>query len=320
MKFQRLALALSGAGLLAATAVSGSAVAADPKPSLTVKTAKAKVAEAQQRASAKSAVAEPCSSWVGSVDATGFVKSNDVYPAKPPTAEPSLEFKFVGARAAGNWYLAFDAADRLYMYGLFLQGGNLYRHSTAIADSGVITPTATKVGSGWTSFKTIATSNYSIAQPRHAYVYGLNANGSLYRYAQVGTAFKALGSFPGFKSFKAMTVISETATYDTLLMTTTAGALYTVRIPVAATTKPVLKLVRSTGFAAYEALTANTCGERGGSLVTGIDHDTDSGVQYAFSKFNGAATAMTAYGTIPVVFDGTTTTSFTTHYDQLVGE
>ena len=61
-----------------------------------------------------------------------------------------------------------------------------------------------------------------------------------------------------------MTVISETATYDTLLMTTTAGALWTVRIPVAASTKPVLKLIRSSGWSAYESLVVQGCGTRGG--------------------------------------------------------
>jgi hypothetical protein len=314
MKLQRFALALAGAGLLAATAVSGTAVAADPKPSV-----KAKVAEKKAAALSE---AEPCMSWVGWVQPTGLVQYTDVIPAKPPKSEPWEDFQFVGTRASGSWYLAYNnAGTRLYYYGLFLQGDNLYRHASYLnEDTGAVTPTATRVGSGWTSFKTIATSNYSVATPRHAHLYALNSNGSLYRYAQVSGGFKSLGSFPGFRSFKAMTVISETATYDTLLMTTTAGAIYTVRIPVAATTKPILKLVRSSGFAAYEALTAHGCGERGGSLIVGVDHDTDTGHQFAFSKFNGAATAMTAYGKIPAVFNGTTTAPFTTHYDQLVGE
>jgi hypothetical protein len=197
----------------------------------------------------------------------------------------------------------------------------LYRHTTYInEDTGAVTPKISKVSSGWASFKTIATSNYSITAPRHSYIYGLNANGKLYRYAQVGTAVKSLGSFAGFKPFKALTVVSETPTYDTLLMTTTAGALYTVHIPVAPSTKPVLKQVRKTGFAAYEALTAHGCGVRGGTLIVGVDHDTDSAYQYAFSKFKGAATATTAYGKVPAAFTGVTTAPFTTHYDQLVGE
>jgi hypothetical protein len=44
-------------------------------------------------------------------------------------------------------------------------------------------------------------------------LYGLNTNGSLYRYPIVGSGFRSLGPLPGFRSFEAMTVISETATY-----------------------------------------------------------------------------------------------------------
>lgn len=317
MKLQRLALALAGAGLFAATAVSGTAVAAEPNPSV-----KSKLAKLKQSATAKAAAADPCFSTIGWVTADGAVGSVDVQAAKPPKVAPWFDFKFFGAKASGSWYLAQNAsATQLYYYGVFIQAGNLYRHTTYInEDTGVVTPKISKVGGGWGSFKTIATSNYSITAPRHSFIYGLNANGKLYRYSQVGTAVKSLGNFAGFASFKALTVVSETPTYDTLLMTTKAGALYTVRIPVAASTKPVLKQVRKTGFAAYEALTAHGCGVRGGSLIVGIDHDTDSAYQYAFSKFNGAATASTAYGKIAAVFNGVTTAPFTTHYDQLVGE
>ncbi|GAA0953066.1 hypothetical protein GCM10009554_56910 [Kribbella koreensis] len=316
MKLQRFALALAGAGLFAATAVSGTAVAADPNPSV-----KSRIAALKQQAAAK-AVAEPCSSLLGGVTANGAVNSLEILPGKPPKVEPWFDFKFYAAKATGTWYLAQNASgSQLYYYGVFIQAGNLYRHTTYInQDTGAVTPKIAKVGGGWASFKTIATSNYSITAPRHAYIYGLNANGKLYRYSQVGTAVKSLGNFAGFTSFKALTVVSETPTYDTLLMTTTAGALYTVRIPVAASTKPVLKLVRKTGFAAYEALTAHNCGVRGGTLIVGIDHDTDSAYQYAFSKFNGTATAITAYGKAPAVLSGVTTAPFTTHYDQLVGE
>jgi hypothetical protein len=214
-----------------------------------------------------------------------------------------------------------NAGTQLYAYGLMLQGANLYRHTTILPDEGDPRPTATKVGTGWTSFKSISTSNYSVATPRHAYLYGLNSNGSLYRYQIVGTSFRALGKFAGFTSFKAMTVISETATYDTLLMTTKAGALYTIRIPITATAKPVVKLIRSSGWSAYESLIVQGCGTRGGSLVVGVDHDTNTGYQYAMSKANGTATAVTSYGRIPAVaFTGNTHMSLTYHYAQLVGE
>jgi hypothetical protein len=319
MKLQRLALAVAGAGMLAAAATSGSAAVAgtDPKPSVYTKVSQLK----QQGMKAAAATAAGCIQWVGWPSTTNTVEQADVTPRTPPTAVQYEPTNFVATRASATWYLATNAsATQFFFYGLFLQGGNLYRHTTYIPDEGPLVPTYKRIGSGWTSFRSIATSNYSVALPRHAYLYGMNTNGSLYRYAQVNGGFKALGSFAGFRSFRAMTVVSETATYDTLLMTTNTGALYTVRIPVTGTAKPVLKLVRSSGFKNYTSLAVQGCGTRGGSLVIGVNHAAQTGDQYAFSKFNGAATAMSAYGKVPLVFNDVNTVSFTTHYDQLVGE
>jgi hypothetical protein len=320
MKLQRLALAIAGVGMLAATAASGPAVAgvqADPKPSLS-----AKVADQVKSQSMKAAaVGSPCISSVAWPTAAATLESADVTAARPPRAVTYEPFKYVGTRANATWYAAVNATGtQFYFYGLFLQAGNLYRHTTYLPEDRPPVPTFKRIGSGWTSFKSIATSNYSVAQPRHAYLYGLNTNGNLYRYAQVSGGFRSLGYFPGFRGFKAMTVISETATYDTLLMTTNAGALYTIRIPVTATAKPVVKLIRSSGWAAYESLAVQGCGTRGGSLVVAVDHNTQAGYQFAMSKANGTATAITAYGKIPAVFNGVNHVSLTTHYDQLVGE
>ena len=48
---------------------------------------------------------------------------------------------------------------------------------------------------------------------------------------------------------KAMALISKTRTYDTFLMNTRGGALYTVRIPISSPMKPIVKVVRSTHLA-----------------------------------------------------------------------
>ncbi|NUR98765.1 MAG: hypothetical protein HOV67_26355 [Kribbellaceae bacterium] len=164
---------------------------------------------------------------------------------------------------------------------------------------------ATKLGGGWTSFKAIATSNYSVPQGHnHAFLYGLNTNGRLYRYAPNGAGYKAYGSFGGFKSFKAMAMISQEATYDTLLMTTTAGALYTIHIPTNATAKPVVKVIRKSGWSSFESLLTEHCGSNYGTVVVGIDHNTDSGYQYTFSRAKGTATTITPYGKIRIAFPG----------------
>lgn len=319
MKLQRLALALAGAGLLSAAVASAPAAAtghADPKPrfakSATPNTIKA--AEA----------GEPCISDVMAPHAAGTAKEIGAMPGRTIQSFSDTPFQYVGTRANSTWYGAVNASGtQVYYYGLLLQGANLYRHTTYLRgdeETSTWVPTFKKVGTGWTSFKSIATSNYSVAAPRHAYLYGLNTNGSLYRYQIVGAGFRALGPLPGFRGFKAMTVISETATYDTLLMTTTAGALYTVRIPIAAGAKPILKKVRSSGWAAYESLVAQGCGSRGGALITAVDHNTQSGYLFAMSKANGTATAITSYGKVPEVYDGVSQVSLTTHYHQLVSE
>jgi hypothetical protein len=319
MKLQRYALALAGAGLIAAAASSVPAVAtgqADPKPHFSDKVAHPRPLTAK-------AATEACETSIGVPTAAGDMGEIDATAGKPPTSVAWDPFKFVGSRADATWYGAVNATGtQVYYYGLLLQGANLYRHTTYIPadETKPPVPTFKKVGPGWTSFKSIATSNYSVGSPRHAYLYGLNTNGSLYRYQMVGSSFRGLGPLPGFRGFKAMTVLSEAATYDTLLMTTNAGALYTVHIPIAAGAKPVLKLIRSTGFSAYESLVVEGCGTRGGSLVTGVDHNTQTANLYAMSKANGAATAITPYGKIPGVFNGVSHVLITTHYDQLVGE
>jgi len=316
MKLQRCALALAAVGLLGAAVASTPAAAtgqADPN----------KYLSKQSAGSLSAKAAGPCLSAVGVPTAAGTMQEIDATPATPPRSDIYETFPFVGTRADATWYFAANASQtQFYYYGLLLQGGNLYRHTTYLptAEEKPPVPTFKKVGSGWTSFKSIATSNYSVGTPRHAYLYGLNANNSLYRYAIVGAGFKALGPIPGFRGFKAMTVISETATYDTLLMTTTTGALWTAHIPIAAGAKPVMKLIRSSGFAQYESLVAQSCGTRGGTLLVAADHDTQTANQYALSHANGTATAVTSYGKIPGVFNGVTHVSLTTHYDQLVGE
>ncbi|MGZ0148206.1 hypothetical protein ACXJJ3_14130 [Kribbella sp. WER1] len=314
MKLQRFALALAAVGLTSAAVAAAPATAATPGDSHSW------AGKAAPKALAASA--EACVTSIASPTAAGMVDGVDVTAQRPVLADQFPDaIKFVGTRASASWYAAANASlTQFYFYGLFLQGGNLYRHTTYLPDNKPPVATFKKVGSGWTSFKTIATSNYSVGTPRHSYLYGLNSNGSLYRYSMVGAGFKSLGPIPGFRGFKTMTVLSENATYDTLLMTTNAGALWTAHIPVAAGAKPVMKLVRSSGWGAYESLVVQSCGDRGGSLVVGVDNDTKSGYLYGMSKANGSKTAFLNYGKIPGTFNGVSAVSLTDHYNQLVGE
>ncbi|MEV6410322.1 hypothetical protein [Kribbella sp. NPDC051718] len=322
MKLQRLALVVAGAGLLAATAGAGPALAnsqSDPKPASTGKAANA--VKAAEKAS--TAAAGPCVQTVTWPTGDNFVEKFEVTAGKPPRVSEYAPFNFGTSRYMATWYEATNATGtQNFAYGVYLDGGNLMRHTTVFDQDGGVQVTKTKVGAGWAAFKSISTSNYNVAAPKHSYLYGLNTDGKLYRYAQNGTAYKNLGNFGGFASFKAMTVISEAPTYDTLLMTTKGGALYTIHIPTTAVAKPVVKLIRASGWSAYESLATESCWPRGGSgtLVIGVDHDTDSGFQYAFSKAKGTATVITSYGKVPTAFDGTNHAAYTWYKTHLTGE
>ena len=82
---------------------------------------------------------------------------------------------------------------------------------------------------------------------------------------------------------------SRTSTYDTLLVNTRGGALYTVRVPLSSPMKPVVKVVRTSTWQGFETLNANRCGQYG-SLLLGIDKDTKSAHLYAVGHANGTAT------------------------------
>lgn len=296
MKLKRLALVLAGAGLLASTA------------GTTATAATAGTAQCHQ------SVVWPTSSRV--------VDLVDITAHKPPAVLPPYVYStFFATRFMDRWYLASNATYTQYFaFGLFLQGSNLYRQTTVLSGRSPARSTAVRVGTGWAGFTSIASSNYPLKGSRPAYLYGLHSNGNLYRYAPNGTGYRSAGSFAGFRSFKTMTMISEERAYDTLLMTTKAGALYTIHIPTTAKAKPVVKLIRKSGWAAYESLVVDKCGVNGPTIITAVDHDTAAGYQFAFTKFNGTATGMTSYGKVPAVFNGINHTALTGFQFILLGE
>ncbi|WP_410789281.1 hypothetical protein [Kribbella sp. C-35] len=304
MRLRRFVHVLTGFGLLAASATTTAATAVAAPGSAT-------------------AAAQTCWNSVVWPTKANVVGTVDITAHKPPTlvSPPYVSSKFFATRFMDRWYLAWNAAGtQYYAFGLFLLGSNLYRQTTVLSGGRPAQSKAVRVGTGWASFKSIATSNYPLKGSRPAYLYGLNSNGNLYRYAPTGAGYRSAGSFAGFRGFKTMTMISEERTYDTLLMTTTAGALYTIHIPTTAAAKPVVKLIRKSGWAAYESLVVNKCGVNGPTVITAVDHDTQTAYQYGFSKFNGTATATTSYGKIPATFNGLNHTSQTGFQSLLLGE
>ena len=98
-----------------------------------------------------------------------------------------------------------------------------------------------------------------------------------------------------------MALVSKAATYDTFVANTRGGALYTIRIPTSAPMKPVVKLVRSSGYAAFDSLIAQRCGATS-TLLTAIDTDTNTGTVYAVSKATGTTTVIKSFGTFKATF------------------
>jgi hypothetical protein len=64
---------------------------------------------------------------------------------------------------------------------------------------------------------------------------------------------------------------------------------------------PVVKRVRASTWQAFDALVAEKCGQYGTMLV-GIDKDTQSAYAYAVGHANGTATVIQGLGKVPATF------------------
>lgn len=310
MTLRRSILAVAGASLVAATALAGPAgagVQGKPEP------------DRRKAVGAAAVAASACSMQVGAVNAAGMSGGYNIVATRPVQVGEFVPYKLFGIRASATWYY-YKEPTRNYFRGLILQGSNLYAaYEIYKGSSDVPTVSATKVGTGWSGFSTIATSNFVQGTTPHRYLYGLHTNGSLYRY-NVNGPVRSYGSAPGYRSFKTITVIAETATYDTLLATTKTGALWTIRVPVTAPLKATLKQVRTTGFKAYEQLIAQRCGATS-TLLTAFDNDANTATVYAVSRATGASTLINTIDTFPATFDAPTHHLYTASGGpQLVGE
>ncbi|GAA1579859.1 hypothetical protein GCM10009789_37040 [Kribbella sancticallisti] len=164
-----------------------------------------------------------------------------------------------------------------------------------------------RIGGGWDPFVALTNSRPVASEGTSATerLYGLRNDGTLYRWTivhRIGQrpVYRA-ASYPGFQAVKVMTLLSRTSTYDTLLVTTRGGALYTVRIPLTSPMRPVVKVIRSSTWQGFEALMGSRCGQYG-TLLLGIDKNTGSGYLYAVGHANGTATVIRGLGKVPGTF------------------
>ncbi|WP_238174013.1 hypothetical protein [Kribbella kalugense] len=133
-------------------------------------------------------------------------------------------------------------------------------------------------------------------------LYGLRADGVLLRWTSTSGGWQVTGTSPGFASVKSMALISKTRTYDTFLANTRGGALYTIRIPTTSPMQPVVKPVRTRTWQGFEFLIAQKCGSQG-TLLLGVDKDTNTAYLYAVGHANGTATVIQGLGKVPGTFN-----------------
>jgi hypothetical protein len=319
MRIRRFALAVAGLSLVTGTVTANPATAdVQGKPQPRAATGVEPLARARAAAGA-------CSVVVGAVTAAGQNGGYRITATKPVTEEEAGSYKMFAVRASSTWFAWAGPGTTKYFAGLLLVGGSLYTAVESYKTPTTTTPVVSwkRLGTGWASFTSIASSRYVNAAniAERSYLYGLSTNGSLYRYsinASTGPV-AAAGSAPGYKSFKSITTIAETATYDTLLGVTKAGAIYTIHLPKTQQLKGTLKVVRTTGFGAYQQLVAERCGNSGGTLLTGFDNTANTATVYALSKAKGAQTVVNTIGSVALPQNGTVHFRYITN-TQLVGE
>jgi hypothetical protein len=301
MRVRRWALAVAGLSLVTGAAVAGQATAeVQGKPGPTHGRAQAQGLQVKAAAAA-------CKTDVGTITADARNSAYGITATRPLDVHKYNSFKLFSGRASSSWYY-WEPSDSVYYWaGFVLQAGNLLAGAETYYNNSDTPKVSSKnLGGGYGGFTTLTSANYWVpgTTKEHTFLYGLNTNGSLYRYRVNGPTGPVVGAghAPGYKGFKAITVIATTPTYDTLLATTKAGALWTIHLPVTGTFKGTLKAVRASGFKQYDQLVAQRCGSSG-TMLSAFDNTANTVTVYAMSKAVGSKTVVNTIGTAPATND-----------------
>lgn len=244
-----------------------------------------------------------CSLRLGSVDATGGEVFQQVAATRPPTI--SSDGPTLPVFAAGQVRLSSSLVVKPGPVGpavdsYVIIGSGMYHSTYRTGFDGRLDPkhppVLTRIGGGWGTFTAFERS----IRAGYTTYYGLRNDGMLFRWTSgADGVWHRAGSVPGFAGFKTMALISKTRTYDTFLMNTRAGALYTFHIPVGSPMHGLVKMVRERTWQGFESLVAEKCGVYG-TLLLGIDQDTHAGYLYPVGHANGFATVIQQIGKVPV--------------------
>lgn len=248
--------------------------------------------------------AVPCKVNLGSVTTSGGVRGAGVTASTPPKTVtgtdvlPSI-FTAGQARLGGTWYVTVNPEATTDWYGLMVLGSSMYYNSYTIGSDGKVDPDSIshlRIGGGWDKVTAFQLSDYAEQSGSFArsHAYALRSDGTLTRWTLNGK-WSNPQSYAGFSAVKSMTLISQTRTYDTLLANTTTGSLITIHIPTTSPLKPVVKRVRDRSWQGLDYLSAERCGSSG-TVLAGIDRDTNSVYVYTLGKANGTATVIKSFG------------------------
>ncbi|WBQ07358.1 hypothetical protein [Kribbella sp. CA-293567] len=245
---------------------------------------------------------------MGAVTAGGDHRFQGVTAGKPPTASAAMVrpkdlYPDGAARLPSSLGFEPVVPAGVQRTGMVALGPRMYYTSYTTDGNGDVVPgsdSLTLIGGGWTQYhRYFERSTYSDSSFLRQNTYALVGD-VIARWTVGKDGWRYYTTFPGFTSVKAMTLISQTRTYDTFLATTNGGALYTIRVSTGATA-PVVKKVRASTWQAFDALIAERCGSQG-TLLLGIDQDTKTGYLYAVGHGNGAATVIQGLGKVPATF------------------
>jgi hypothetical protein len=273
-----------------------------------------------------------CQLSLGSTTREGDLILRTLYGVTPPGASPSRwggkdllpDDQLRLASGIGTQTNAEQTGESRRQY--VVLGSTLYLLSyTVNGFAGEVDPATVKrtpIGGGWGDVRYLESSRFNrgttlVRQNMYAVL-----GDTILRWNVVdGTSFAQKTTYAGFSAVKTMTLISQTATYDTFLASTRLGALYTIRIPLAG--KPVVKVVRRSTWQGFEALVADaiTCGNK--TIVVGVDKETGTPYLYEFGHANGTATVIKALGKVPRTFNEAAYSRIfddNQEYDQLFGE
>jgi hypothetical protein len=253
-----------------------------------------------------------CKLLAGSVTAGGDHPSLVVTATSPPTAYVIRSYPDIypdgQVRLSGTVANDPDITGTGGLYwGNVVIGSTLYASAYYLTEADEVDRSRvylSRVGGGWGDATFVDTTRYWKYPDPPAYnmQYSLRSNGTITRWEdRPGTAWGNKQTATGFAAVKTMALISQTATYDTFLANTRGGALYTIRLPRTSPMKPVVKKIRDSTWQGFEALVIAKCGQYG-TVLLGIDKDTQSGYLYAVGHANGTATVIKGLGKVPWTF------------------